>query len=340
LAIADLLADAIARGITPGASLAVATGSDAITTFTAGLRRSDGPPVTPDTRYDLASLTKVVVTLPLVLRLAQERHIALTDRVGRYFSNAGWFQNPSIADAPLHTLLTHGSGLPAWRPLFVTLHDRRTVTAAVLQTPLEHPPGTVVYSDLGFMLLGALIERVTGTRLDALARDWIFTPLGMPHTRFGPIHDAPVAATEDCGWRGGVLDGVVHDENATAWDGVAGHAGLFADASDLARYARAWLHAAPTLLDPALIHEATRHHVTASDGSRRGWGWLLAGPNSFAGDDAHGFGHTGFTGTSLWVDSHRDRVIVLLTNRIHPRRGSATAIHALRRAIHHTLEQV
>jgi CubicO group peptidase (beta-lactamase class C family) len=303
-----------------------------------GMRRDGGPPVTPDTRYDLASLTKVVATLPSVLRLASEGEISLDDEVGRYFSNAGWFRTPSLAQATVRQLLAHSSGLPAWRTLFAELSERRTALAAVLQTPLEQP-GKMVYSDLGFMLLGALVERVAKVRLDAFVEHEIFAPLGMSDTSFGPVGGVPVAATEDCGWRGRLLEGEVHDENATIWEGVAGHAGLFGTAADLGRYCRAWLELDPRLAREELLREATGEQARGDDGSRRGLGWLLAFEGSFGGRGATGYGHTGFTGTSLWLEPASTSYAVLLTNRVHPHRSLRKGIAELRVSFHEALRQ-
>jgi len=336
------LDQAVVAGVAPGAVAAVVDRAGASEIAAVGLRRLDGPEVTPDTRYDLASLTKVVATLPSVLRLVAAGEVGLDDPVGRFFSSAGWFRQPSLAEASVRSLLTHASGLPAWRPLFAEVSERRTALAAVLQSRLEQP-GEVVYSDLGFMLLGALVERVAHERLDAFAAREVFVPLGMADTRFGPLAGVPVAATEDCGWRDRVLEGEVHDENAAVWEGVAGHAGLFGTAADLARYAHAWLTCDPRLGPEPLLAEATREQAIAGDGTaagaRRGLGWALAGPNGFAGAGACGYGHTGFTGTSLWVDPGAGHAVVLLSNRVHPRRGPPEAIHRLRVAFHETVRR-
>jgi CubicO group peptidase (beta-lactamase class C family) len=338
----NMLLDAVRSGVVPGAvALASRLGSSGGRAgvprpVSFGVRRDGGPAVTSDTRYDLASLTKVVATLPSVLRLASDGELSLDERIGHYFSNAGWFQTPSLADATVRQLLTHTSGLPAWRTLFAEITGRRTALAAVLQTPLEQP-GKVVYSDLGFMLLGALVERVSGVRLDRFAKREIFTPLGMGDTRFGPLSGVPVAATEECGWRGRLLEGEVHDENATVWDGIAGHAGLFGTAADLGRYCRAWLERDPRLGSEELLTEATSEQARGEDGARRGLGWLLAFDGSFAGRKATGYGHTGFTGTSLWLEPEAESFAVLLTNRVHPHRAKRQGIAELRIAFHEAL---
>ncbi len=328
------LARAVAETVAPGAVLALVDRGGATAQVAIGVRRLGGPATDADTRYDLASLTKVVATLPSVLKLLAAGEVALDDPVGRFFSGAGLFQTPSIADVPVRALLAHASGLPAWRPLYAQPADRRAALAAVINTALPHPAGAVVYSDLGFMLLAAIVERVAHERLDAFAAREVFAPLGMHATRFGPLYGVPVAATEDCGWRDRVLEGEVHDENATVWDGVAGHAGLFGTAGDLARYAHAWLTQDERLAPAPLLAACTAEAAVAADGARRGLGWVLAHEGSFGGPGARGYGHTGFTGTSIWIEPGSGHATVLLTNRVHPRRGSPAGVHALRSDLH------
>jgi CubicO group peptidase (beta-lactamase class C family) len=336
--LAVALETAIAAGVTPGAALGVVTREGHHATLTLGeTRYREGEPVTPETRYDLASLTKVMATLPLVLQAVAAGELGLDDPVGRYFSSAGWFQTPSLADVPVRALLTHSGGLPAWRPLYAQLSDRRTALAAVLNSPVDEP-GEVVYSDLGFMLLGALIERLHHARLDRVAERNLFAPLGLAQTGFGPIAGPGVAPTEECGWRDRLLIGEVHDENATVWEGVAGHAGLFAPLADLLRYAHAWLSLDVRLAPAELLREASRVQVHASDGGARGLGWVAAGPVCFVGARPHGYGHTGFTGTSVWIDPHAGYAWVLLTNRVHPRRGDTAGIVALRKQLQKLLD--
>lgn len=330
-----LLQAAVARGVVPGAVVVTGDAGTVRPPVACGVTRLGGPPVTAATRYDLASLSKVVGTLPAVLALVQAGAVALDDPLRRFFSGAGWSQTPSLGDATVRQLLTHTSGLPAWRPLFAVTGNRLTALGNLLQTPLEHPAGRVVYSDLGFMLLGALVERVSGERLGALVEAQVFGPLGMRATAYGVPDGAAVAATEDCGWRGRLLEGEVHDENASVFGGVAGHAGLFGTAGDLARYAQAWLRLETPFADADLLREATREQAVG-DGVRRGLGWQLSGEGSSAGHwvGPTAYGHPGFTGTSLWIDPVRGRFAVLLTNRVHPSRTCGAGIHALRVAFH------
>lgn len=346
-----VLERAVERGTTPCA-VALVSGEESVEAF--GVVREGGSRATPGTLFDLASLTKVVATLPSLLRLASDGELSFDDGVGRFFSNAGWFQAPSLAAATVRQLLSHTSGLPAWRPLFAQLSDRRTALGAVLQTPLEQP-GRPVYSDLGFMLLGAIVERVSGERLDDFARKYVFAPLEMSETRFGPIVDTPdLAATEDCGWRGRLLQGEVHDENATVWDGVAGHAGLFGSAADLGRYCQAWLDSDARLGREELLVEATREQARGEEGTRRGLGWQLDSEGCWAGKGVRGYGHTGFTGTSIWVEPAGRGVsgagrasgstgpggyAVLLTNRVHPHRALRTGIAELRASFHEAVRE-
>ena len=331
------LSEAVEDGTVPGGVLLVGGADAAWEPVAAGVRRYGGAPVDAATRYDLASLTKVVGCLSAFLRLLDAGELRLDDPVRRFFSNAGWFQEPSLGDVPLEALATHTSGLPAWRPLFAQVSDRRTGLANVLQTALEGPAGRYRYSDLGVMALTAVIERAAGERLDAFLRREVFEPLGMHATAYNPVAGAdPVAATEDDGLRGGVLEGVVHDENAWILDGVSGHAGLFAPAGDLLLYGRAWLRreapfASERWLDEALIDRS------AGEGPRRGLLWRLAQADWPFGDavSATAFGHTGFTGTSLVVDPEQGWVTVLLTNRVHPSRERGAGIEGLRRRVHH-----
>lgn len=331
--------EAVRSGEIPGAVAVAGTRRRRCEALVAGVRKYGGPATTEDTLYDLASLTKVVATLPCVLRLVSDGEIRLEDPVGRYVTSAGWFQSPSLAEVTIREILTHSSGLPNWRPVFAWAGDRLTALANVLQTPLGER-GAVVYSDLGFIVLGAIVERVTRLRLDAFAAQQVFGPLGMHATGYLPQPTAPVAATEDCGWRNRLLEGVVHDENAFRFDGVAGHAGLFGTAADLATYAQAWLSWDPRLGREAVLRESTAQHV-ATASLRRGLGWLLKGQDSFAGAQATaaGFGHTGFTGTSLWIEPTAERFAVLLTNRVHPSRHRGAHMHALRRSFHDAVAQ-
>lgn len=331
-----VLERAVVERITPGAVLRVMGDDGVLGGAVVGARRYDGPPVTAETRYDLASLTKVIACLPVLLHLLEAGVIALDDKVSKYFANAGWFQEKSLGDVSIEELTMHSSGLPAWTPLFAWVSTRKTATANVLQTSLSGVRGQYDYSDLGVMVLGAIIERVTGERLDALAQRLVFDPLGMTATSYGPLPTGTnVAATEDDGWRGGVLEGEVHDENASVMDGVSAHAGLFGTAADVGAYARAWLTLDAPFASREWLEKAN-HDRSHGSGPPRGILWRLHSDNWPIGKSmsAAAYGHTGFTGTSLIVEPQQRWACVLLTNRVHPRRANADGVMALRREIH------
>lgn len=332
-----LLTRAVEESVTPGAVLQVTGRAGDGASIAVGARSYGGAAVDLDTRYDLASLTKVVACLPSLLTLLESGEVSLDDTVGRFFSNAGWFQEePNLSQVTIEELTTHSSGLPAWTPLFAWVSERRTATANVLQTSLSGKRGAYDYSDLGVMVLGAIIERVTGERLDAVARRVAYLPLGMTDTTFGPLAEGSnVAATEDDGWRGRLLQGEVHDENAWAMQGVAAHAGLFGTAADVTRYARTWLLDEAPFASPEWLAEARRDRSNGS-GPPRGILWRLNSSTWRLGDTLSraAYGHTGFTGTSLVIEPEQGWTCVLLTNRVHPRRGGTDGIVKLRRDVH------
>ena len=318
----------------PGVAAAVVTAEGTARQSVTGTANLEtGEPLTEAHFFDLASLTKVLVTLPEVLSLVEAGVVSLFDPLRLHLPDAGWMsETPGLGDVRLWQLLAHVSGLPAWAPLYTHPAPRETLLARVLQSRLERAPGDpAVYSDLGFITLGALVERLTGERLDALAerRGWVtYHPGG------------PAAATERCPWRGRLLSGEVHDENASALEGVSGHAGAFGRLEDVARAAQGWLTDA---VSPATAEVMTRRWSVDESGHPRGLGWVLAHVGCSGGDLASGaaYGHTGFTGTSLWVEPLRGYAVVLLSNRVHPtrhgpngdtiislRRRFANAVHA------------
>jgi len=249
-----------------------------------------------------------------------------------------WLQErPNLGDATVLQLATHTSGLPAWQPLYTLGLDRPTFFARLLHTPLERPPGPIVYSDLGFMVLGHLLERLFQKPLDAQARG-LFARVGLDGAlAFSPPDGAPLAPTEACPWRGRLLRGEVHDENAFAMGGIAGHAGLFGTLRGVCGYARALLtcrlHSAP------VREYLSREHARGEppDQERRGFGWILMHPGWSGGDlmSPRSVGHSGFTGTGVWIDLERGRYTVLLTNRVYPSRHVESGIIGLRRAFNH-----
>ena len=253
-----------------------------------------------------------------------------------------WLQDsPNLGDATVLQCVTHTSGLPAWSPLYTSGLDRATLLAHVLHSRLERAPGEIQYSDLGFIVLGYLLERLHGQRLDVLAHH-LYRRLNLDHTlafasELPTDSSVAIAPTENCPWRGRVLRGEVHDENAAALDGIAGHAGLFGTLRGVCGYIRAMvecrLHSAA-----ALAYLADEHARAAPPSlERRGFGWVLMHAGWSGGDlmSARSIGHTGFTGTGLWIDLERGRYSVLLTNRVCPSRHTDSRIVQLRRAFNH-----
>jgi len=320
-----VLTRALADNAFPGAVALVGTGSGVLATV--GVGRLDATDVTrPDvtTIYDLASLTKIIATTSLILHLVDDGRVALDSAVVRYLP--AW-RAERATGITVRQLLTHSSGLAAWRPFYKEAVDRTDARAQLMLVEPEAPPGTrYLYSDMNFMLLGMVAEQVTGLPLDSAFQRLIARPLRLADTRFRP---APalvprIAPTEFDPWRGRQIRGEVHDENAARFDGVSGHAGLFSTAADLARVARLWLNEGSLdgarIANPPTIAEFTRAQDTLI--SRRALGWETPTGGNSAGTrlSKRAFGHTGFTGTSLWIDPSRNLYIILLTNRVNPTR--------------------
>jgi serine-type D-Ala-D-Ala carboxypeptidase len=306
-------------------------------------------PAGVDTIFDLASLTKVTATTPSILRLVAEGTISLDQPVGEILPEFG--TEGAKRDVTVRRLLSHSAGLVAWRPVFLEGTGAEAYLADFARTQPEMSPGEqVVYSDPSFITLGEVVHRVTGEPVSVYARREIFAPLGMVDTMYmpPPALRSRIAATErgndfegdkvpdrapvDGGWRDYLLRGEVHDGNAWyGFRGVAGHAGLFGTARDLGRYGQMWLNGGVLddvrILPEDLIREATTEQTGLGEpNDRRGLGWRMALrpgeteeiPDSGRGLSQASYGHTGFTGTSLWMDPERELVVVLLTNRVHP----------------------
>lgn len=295
------------------------------------------PPCHQQTIFDLASLTKVIATTSLAMRQVANGTLDLTTRVAEVLP--GWDVDRRQAITIRH-LLDHSSGLPAHIAAWTDTQGRVGYAARLAATPLEREPGAAsVYSDLGFMLLGLVLEERGGTPLDAQLRALFgraidpiqYRPLAHLYERIAPTEFDP--------WRGRVLCGEVHDENAAALGGVAGHAGLFGTAAAVGAFARIVLQTfdAPTALgNPALMRTfAARSGVP---GSSRALGWDTALPTSSCGRamSPSAIGHTGYTGTSLWIDPETDFYAVLLTNRVHPTRANEKLL-PLRARFHEAL---
>jgi CubicO group peptidase (beta-lactamase class C family) len=347
-------------GVVPGAVICVghrgtliwhqAYGAAAVTPTAQVMRR--------DTLFDIASLTKVVATTSLVLRAHHEGVCALDDTLQRFYPTT---MTSRLGAVTVRQLLAHTGGLAAWQPLYQTFlpvppapYDattarkiRENIWYAIVHQPLAYPPGAhTIYSDLGFIILGQVLETCYQQSLETLFLQKIARPFGLgamayrPVGGYTPLPDEPeaYAATEACPWRRRVLRGEVHDENAWAMGGVAGHAGLFATAYDLWQFAQALLDIAAGARDdiPAALLRVSwqRHPVPHASTRALGWDTPTSG-HSTAGAyfSPHSIGHLGFTGSSMWIDLERDVIVVLCTNRVHPTR-EASGIRTLRPIVH------
>lgn len=348
----DAFKEAVAQGVFPGAVVLVSRGEETVFERAFGSRSlvPEKAPMQLETIFDLASLTKPLATTAATMLLVREKKIRLEDRITRFFPNFGVFGKTHVT---FRHLLAHCSGLPAWKPyyediikgekegkinfvasraaksyVFEQIHRERSVS----------PPGTrSLYSDLGFMLLGEIIEEITGWSLDRYCQDKIFKPMGLRSTSFvdltqlrtrrlQPVSEM-IAPTEQCPWRKKILCGEVHDDNAYVMGGVAGHAGLFSSARDihvfLTRLRRCYRGEDP-FLPASLVKEFLTRDETVKE-STYALGWDTPSPeNSSSGSyfSPHSVGHLGFTGTSIWWDLEKDCHVILLSNRIHPSRDS------------------
>ncbi len=325
-----VLDSAIAAGAAPGAVLAVSVRGERFTYGTGVL--GIGDPTRPDagTMYDMASLTKVIALTTLSMMAVEEGKLRLDVPVVSYLPDFGRGLGEK-GTVTVRDLLLHDSGLPAHRRLWEETFVRPGAILRAMTSDLNHPPGEeMVYSDLGAITLTAILEKLYGKRIDRLFAERVAEPLGMVRSRYLPPRGwrPEIAPTENDPWRGHVIRGEVHDENAAWMDGVSGHAGLFSTADDLLRFtewALAGARGEPVdgALQPPAEFATWTLRQDHPEGSSRGIGWdTPSGQHSSSGTimSAHSFGHTGFTGTSIWVDVPRQVIIILLTNRVHPTR--------------------
>lgn len=346
------LQTAVDDGVFPGAVLAVRLRGELQCMAVAGRLSSEPPglPVQPSTIYDLASLTKPLATATSVLLLIQRAKVALEDPVQQVLAE---LEGVPIGQATVRDLLTHRSGLPGWRPFYERLSARGFVPGRcggnlpvkqhVLKMLCAEPliyerRERSVYSDLGFMLLGFLVERLSGMALDLWCEEAIIKPLGAEPLIFCPTIDTSrIAPTEQDEWRNRLLRGEVHDENAAAMGGVAGHAGLFGTAESVLAVSGAWLrgyHGGESILDRELVRRFTARQEPAARSSwALGWDTPSAPSSSGSYFSEQSFGHLGYTGTSLWIDPLCELEVVLLSNRVHPSRKNEK-IKAFRPLIH------
>ena len=321
----------------PGAIAVVGSRDSVLVEYGAGsLDWTPSPRPDENTLWDMASLTKVVGMTTAMMQLWDAGKIDLDAPVQRYVKE---FRGPNKERVTLRHLLTHSSGLPAWRPLYKETESPDAARALAVATALDTLPGVrMVYSDLGAIILGLVVERVSGEALDAYLARHVFGPLRMTATMYrpGPNLLPRIAPTEYDPWRQRHIRGEVHDENAYALGGVSGHAGLFSTGHDVARFCRMYLNGG-TLDGARIVSAAMIRRFTAvqdSTLSNRALGWETPNGTNSAGHllARPAFGHTGFTGTSIWVDPSRDLFVILLTNRVNPTRQNLR-IGAVRTAL-------
>jgi serine-type D-Ala-D-Ala carboxypeptidase len=340
-----VIRDGIEQRAFPGAALAVTHRGSLIASQGFGNFTYDegAPPIQAETVFDLASLTKVIATTAVAMLLYERRGLRLdaplSSFLPEFVSLAPQDQQEWREAVTIRMLLAHTSGLPAYEKLFLFAQSREALVRAALTTPLTAAPGMrSQYSDIGFILLGEVLARGADLALDLFAQQNIFAPLGMTDTRFNPPQEwkGDIPPTEnDQAFRKRVVQGEVNDENAYVMGGVAGHAGVFAPATDVARFTECMLRNGAPLSKPATVKLFTRRELTPA-GTSRALGWdtpSLNGSSSGAYFSQTSFGHLGFTGTSLWIDPVRHLSVTLLTNRTWPNRESQ-GIRQVRPRVH------
>ena len=321
-----ILDGAVVDSAFPGAIAVIGNHDGPLVTVAAG-HLDWAPSPVPDERtlWDLASLTKVVGMTSAMMQLVEQGKVDLDAKVQRYLPE---WTGTNKEKVTVRDLITHRSGLPAFKTYYKLNLSPDSTLKLFFATPLDTLPGVrMVYSDIGAILLGKIIERVSGQTLDTYLAQHVFRPLGMNDTRYRPDSSllARIAPTEVDPWRGRLVHGEVHDENAYALGGVSAHAGLFSTAHDLSRLARAYLSGGA--LDGGRLARAStiRQFTTVQDSafSSRALGWDTPSAHSSAGHfiERPAFGHTGFTGTSLWIAPQYDLYVLLLTNRVNPTRN-------------------
>lgn len=338
----NVLQQAIAQRAFPAASIAVAFRGKlvALKAFGQFTYEPASPPVTIATVFDLASVSKAVATTSMAMILYER---GLIDLEAPVVSIVPEFAGGAERDVPrevvtVHMLLAHSSGLPAYEKLFLKAKTREDLLAAAFTTLLAADPGTKVeYSDIGFIILGIALERIADESLDRFCQRELFGPLAMSHTSFNPpaAWRASIPPTaDDRSFRKRIIQGEVQDENASVLGGVAGHAGLFATAEDLATFSHVLLQGGPPLVRLETLALFTRRETTPA-GTSRALGWDTPSSPSQSGKyfSVRSFGHLGYTGTSLWIDPERQLSITLLTNRSWPD-CSNQAIKEVRPAFH------
>ena len=327
----SIIEQAVTDGNIPGAVLVVGHDGAIVYRKAYGNRALEPrrEPMTLDTVFDLASLTKVIATTTAMMQLFEQGKVRMNDPVAKYLPE---FAQNGKDDITIRQLMTHYSGLAPDLDLTTPWEGKNTAYQLAFVEPPETTPGSgFVYSDINFITLGALVEKISGETLDEYTTRHIFAPLKMTHTRFlPPATWRPKIAPTQYDENEHMLRGVVHDPTARRMGGVAGHAGLFSTGDDLAKFAQALLNGGGGVLSPATVEKMTTPETPPEAPLLRGFGWDIDSPfSSNRGDllPVGSFGHTGFTGTSIWIDPTTQTYIILLTNSVHPRgKGNAVGL--------------
>ncbi len=350
-AVERLMHSALAKGVFPGAVLLVDRGGELLAHAAYGVAdRFTGQPVVIETVFDLASLTKPLATALAIMRLHQQGRLGVEERLGAVLPA---FEGGDKRGVTVGQLLSHTAGLPDYRPYYSELATRPAaerrggLRERLVAEPLVNPPGErMLYSDLDFMILEWVVEAVCGRRLDSFVAEEVYGPLGAAESLFfvdlnrPPLPVARVAATEQCPWRGRLIVAEVHDENAHAVGGIAGHAGLFGTAAGV-RCLLAELVCAHHGKGRLFDRRTVRRFMQRVPGTDKCLGFDMPVPvNPSCGRffPPTAVGHLGFTGTSFWVDLERRIMVILLTNRVHPSRATI-AIRAFRPVLHDAVMQ-
>jgi CubicO group peptidase (beta-lactamase class C family) len=349
----NIIDNAISNRYFPGAQLLIANQNEILYSRSYGYYTYDQTKaVTENSIFDLASLTKVIATTAAIMKLYDEGKVGLDHRVAYYIPE---FAANGKEWITVENLLLHNSGLKAWMPFYTTCYNKQDVINTICSEGLSYSTGTnFKYSDLNAIMLGVLVERITGMALDVYCEKEIFEPLGMKSTYFTPDEfqkELSLPTEYDGSWRGRMLQGEVHDEAASVMGGVSGNAGLFSNAEDIYRMVKVMLNGgiftnpntAGLKLDTFVTSETIERFLTRPMGTyyynTRALGWdTKPEPTSYrqpCGEmiSDNCFGHTGYTGTSVWADRDRKLVVILLTNRVHPSR-TANGIRDVRPEVH------
>lgn len=321
-----ILNGAAASRAFPGAALSVTYRGETVALKAVGrfTYDADSPKVEPTTIYDIASVTKVVATTTAAMILYDQGSLDLNAKVADFFPEFG--TEAGKKRVTVHMLLAHSSGLPAYEKLFERAKTRNELIRLALETPLASPPlARAEYSDIGFIILGEILSKLARDPLDRFCTEQIFKPLRMSFTGYHPREDwrPHIVPTVDGDFRGRIIQGEVHDENAWVMGGVAGHAGVFSNVNDLAQFALCMLRLGSPIVKASTFNLFTRRE-TMPEGTSRTLGWDTPSLPSQSGQyfSQRSFGHLGYTGTSLWCDPVRQLSVTLLTNRVWPDRSS------------------